>query len=204
MLADPHLTVPHYVPNSDELFPGTIINGGIAVTYRDEDRDGEPIGTFAHYPELNTILHKVVESGHRLDGVGHHEFPLVPLHREALRRLPRCAARFDRQGTKHWSAPTRSSSSRSCTSPSDPTTASRTCVSLGLDGKKRASRWIRSDYVTGPENLDKYKVVAPCISRSPREVRRGTCPDPWRAPARRTAGCGHPDLHHHRIFRHQG
>ena len=35
MLADPHLTVPHYVPNSDDLFPGTTIKGGIAVTYRD-------------------------------------------------------------------------------------------------------------------------------------------------------------------------
>ena len=63
MLADPHLTVPHYVPNSDELFPGTDIKGGIAVTYRDEDRDGEPLGTFTKYPELNTILDKVVESG---------------------------------------------------------------------------------------------------------------------------------------------
>ena len=90
MLADTHLTVPHYFPNSDDLFPGTIINGGIAVTYRDSGREGEPIGTFARYPELNTILHKVVDSGHRLDGVGHHELTLLPLHREALPRQPRC------------------------------------------------------------------------------------------------------------------
>src|SRR4051794_27385125 len=59
MLADPHLTVPYYEPNSDELFPGTDIKGGIAVTYWDEDHDGEPIGTFAKYPELSEILHKV-------------------------------------------------------------------------------------------------------------------------------------------------
>src|SRR4051794_4643188 len=59
MLADPHLSVPHYVPNSDELFPGTDIKGGIAVTYWDESNKGEPIGTFTKYPELNTILHKV-------------------------------------------------------------------------------------------------------------------------------------------------
>jgi hypothetical protein len=32
---------------------------------------------------------------------------------------------------------------------------------LGLDGKKRTSRWIRSDYVAGPANFDKFKVVAP-------------------------------------------
>src|SRR5690606_13244363 len=35
MLEDPHLSVPHYVPDSNELFPGTDIKGGIAVTYRD-------------------------------------------------------------------------------------------------------------------------------------------------------------------------
>ena len=35
---------------------------------------------------------------------------------------------------------------------------------LGLDGKKRASRWIRSDYITGPENFDKFKVVAPDLA----------------------------------------
>ena len=62
MLADPHLSVPIYMPNSDELFPGTDIKGGIAVTYRDGDRKGEPIGTFTKYPELNTILHKVAST----------------------------------------------------------------------------------------------------------------------------------------------
>jgi hypothetical protein len=34
MLADPHLSVPVYVPSSAKLFPGTDIKGGIAVTYR--------------------------------------------------------------------------------------------------------------------------------------------------------------------------
>src|SRR5262245_46741740 len=63
MLADPHLTVPIYVRDSSELFPGTKIRAGIAVTYRDESHAGAPIGTFTAYPELNSILHKVVESG---------------------------------------------------------------------------------------------------------------------------------------------
>src|SRR5690606_33575408 len=62
MLADPHLSVAHYAPNSDELFPGTDIKAGVVVTYRDSARSGEPIGTFTKYPELNSILHKV--SGH--------------------------------------------------------------------------------------------------------------------------------------------
>ena len=32
---------------------------------------------------------------------------------------------------------------------------------LGVIKNKRASRWIRSDYITGPESFDKYKVVGP-------------------------------------------
>ena len=45
MLADPHLTVPIYVRDSSELFPGTKIRAGIAVTYRDTERAGAPIET---------------------------------------------------------------------------------------------------------------------------------------------------------------
>ena len=61
MLADPHLTVPYYVSNSDDLFPGTEIMGGVAVTYRDASRQGEPIGVFSKYAELNVIRQKVAE-----------------------------------------------------------------------------------------------------------------------------------------------
>src|SRR6185437_8054975 len=36
--------------------------GGIVVTYRDDSREFDPIGTFTKYPELNSILHKVIHS----------------------------------------------------------------------------------------------------------------------------------------------
>lgn len=69
MLADTHLSVAQYVSNSDQLFPGTDIKGGIAVTYRDDSRDVEPIGIFTEHPELNSILHKVVRfKGPSIDG----------------------------------------------------------------------------------------------------------------------------------------
>ena len=41
MLADPHLTVALHVADSSDLFPGTDIKGGVAVTHRDATR---PIG----------------------------------------------------------------------------------------------------------------------------------------------------------------
>jgi hypothetical protein len=163
MLADPHLTVPHYVPNSDELFPGTIINGGIAITYRDEDHDGEPIGTFTHYPELDTILHKVLESdivsmesyitssrSYRYTSKLYDDNPDARALRPAGNAALISTNAFEQFSFLY-------SSER----PIDGQSYVRV---LGLDGKKRTSRWIRSEYVTGPENFNKYKVVAP-VSR---------------------------------------
>ena len=56
MLSDPHLKVLHYEQNSSRAFSNTDIKGGIAITYRDGDKDFGAIGAFSSYPELNTIL----------------------------------------------------------------------------------------------------------------------------------------------------
>jgi hypothetical protein len=152
---------PHYIPNSDELFPGTIINGGIAVTYRDEDHDGEPIGIFTHYPEFNTILQKVVES----DIVSMEPEITSSRSFRYTEKLVRCdtqrSARFDRWETKHLDQHQRVRavlfrlfSER----PDGPESWSR-C--LGLDGRGSGYSLDPSEYLTGPESLDKYKVVAP-------------------------------------------
>jgi Eco57I restriction-modification methylase len=160
MLADTHLTVPHYVPNSDDLFPGTIINGGIAVTYRDSGREGEPIGTFTHYPELNTIVHKVAESdivsiesditssrSYRYTAKLYDDNPDARALRPAGNEALLSTNAFEQFSFLYF-----------VERPHDGQSYVRV---LGLDGKKRASRWIRSEYVTGPENFDKFKVVAP-------------------------------------------
>lgn len=160
MLADPHLTVPYYVPNSDELFPGTTINGGIAVTYRDEDREGEPIDTFTHYAELNTILYKVITAdtasmepvitssrSYRYSRKLYDDNPdaraLRPSGNEALISTNT----FDQFSFVYKTE-----------RPDDGLAYVRV---LGLDGKKRTSRWIRAEYITGPDSFDKFKVVAP-------------------------------------------
>ncbi|GAA3510566.1 Eco57I restriction-modification methylase domain-containing protein [Georgenia daeguensis] len=161
MLADKHLSVPHYVPNSDDLFPGTIINGGIAVTYRDVDHEGEPVGTFTHYPELNTILHKVVEaSAKSLEQLGitssrsyRYTNKLYEDHPEALALRPEGNAAL-----VNTNAFDQFSFLYHADKPADGREYVRV---LGLDGKKRTARWIRRDYITGPESFSKFKVVAP-------------------------------------------
>ncbi|MDK6371066.1 Eco57I restriction-modification methylase domain-containing protein [Aerococcus urinae] len=61
MLNDRHLKVVFYEVNSTKIFPSNDIKGGIAVTYRDNNRDFGKIGTFTSIDELNSILKKVNE-----------------------------------------------------------------------------------------------------------------------------------------------
>lgn len=160
MLADPHLSVPIYVPNSSDLFPGALINGGIAVTYRDSGREGAPIGTFTHFPELDGIVQKMVGSAsesiasqitssrsYRYTEHLYADYPqaraLRPPGNESLVST-NAFEQFD--FVFHTERPDDGHSYRRV---------------LGLDGKARSSRWIRDAYVTGPSALERFKVVAP-------------------------------------------
>lgn len=58
-LNDPHFKVLKYWQNSSNVFHNTLINGGIAITYRDESCDYGPIHIFTVYEELNSIFKKV-------------------------------------------------------------------------------------------------------------------------------------------------
>lgn len=59
MLTDPHFKVMHYASDASEIFPNTEIKGGVAVTYRDIERDFGAIEIFTNEPNKNSILNKV-------------------------------------------------------------------------------------------------------------------------------------------------
>lgn len=59
MLNDNHFKINYYQSDSSVVFPETDIKGGVAVSYRDKNKDFGPIETFTVYPELNSILKKV-------------------------------------------------------------------------------------------------------------------------------------------------
>lgn len=167
MLDDPHLTVPVYVRDSSELFPGTKIRAGIAVTYRDGSRAGAPIGTFTAYPELNSILHKVRESGAVfIDGqvssgrayaftqAMHDAYPEASavMSSDAQTRVSTNA--FDQLAFLFHE-----------TRPDD---ADEYVQLLGVIKNKRILRWIRSDFVTGPDSFGRHKVALPAANESTR------------------------------------
>ncbi|NYF16502.1 hypothetical protein HDC37_001327 [Microbacterium sp. AK009] len=166
MLADPHLSVPHYVPNSNELFPGTDIKGGIAITYRDGARADEPIGTFTKYQELNEILHKVLEvHSTSLIQIGitssrsyHYTDQLYKEHPEAVTLRPEGnAALVNTNAFEQFSF------LYNAAKPSD---GHDYVQVLGLIKNRRTSRWIRAEYITGPESFGAFKVVVPAANGS--------------------------------------
>lgn len=166
MLADPHLTVPIYVRDSSELFPGTKIRAGIAVTYRDADRSGAPIDTFTPYDELNSILHKVRESGTAfIETMGitssrsyRYTDVLYDDHPEALELRPEGNTALVNTNTfEQFSFLFHE------TRPDDDHDYVQV---LGVIKNKRYRRWIRSEYITGPESFDRYKVALPAANES--------------------------------------
>ncbi|MFS0712257.1 Eco57I restriction-modification methylase domain-containing protein [Microbacterium sp. 2P01SA-2] len=166
MLADPHLSVPVYVRDSSQLFPGTKIRAGIAVTYRDADREGEAIGTFTPFPELNSILHKVRESGTEfIESLGitssrsyRYTDKLYEDHPEALELRPEGnAALVNTNAFELFSF---------LFHENPPAGGNEYVQILGVIKNKRFRRWIRSEYLTGPESFDKYKVALPAANES--------------------------------------
>lgn len=165
MLADRRLSVPHYVSNSNDLFPGTDIKGGIAVTYWDEERDDEPIDTFTSYPELNEILHKVnaahdasiasaISSGraYAYTELMHEENPQASTLMSSDAQFRVSTNAFERLPFLYFA-----------TKPSDGYSYGQV---LGLVKNKRVSRWIRRSYLRGPASFDKFKVALPAANGS--------------------------------------
>lgn len=158
MLADSHLTVAHYVQNSDELFPGTDIKGGIAITYRNDASEVDPIGTFTKYPELNSILHKVLESHDASIG---SDITTSRSYRytDAMYKANPELRILRPQGNEALISTNTFAQFANVLLESLPEDGSTYIRLLGLAGRAREYRWIRSDFVTGPASFDKYKVV---------------------------------------------
>lgn len=59
MLSDSHLKVLYYESDISKVFPEVGFKGGVAITYRDNDKEFGEIGNFTIYKELNSILSRI-------------------------------------------------------------------------------------------------------------------------------------------------
>ncbi|MFC7960165.1 Eco57I restriction-modification methylase domain-containing protein [Rhodococcoides kroppenstedtii] len=167
MLADEHLTVAHYESDSNILFPSLTdpIKGGIVVTYRDSERKLGPIGLFTKHPELNAILHKVRESvadfidrdvssgrAYAFTQAMHDAYPEASgaMSSDAQFRVSTNA--FEQLAFLFHETP--------------PDNGDEYVQLVGVYKNKRVSRWLRREYITGPESFDKYRVLVPAANGS--------------------------------------
>lgn len=160
MLADPHLRVAHFEPDSNRLFPGLTdpIKGGVVVTHRDSERQLGPIGTFAKHPELSEILYKIGEAGiYSIE-------PTITSSRsyrytEKLYEDNPDARTLRPDGNAALISTNAFAQFAFLYHDEKPQDGNEYVRVIGLDGKKRAWRWIRRDYIAGPDSLGAYKVA---------------------------------------------
>ncbi len=160
MLADPHLRVAHFEPDSHRLFPGLAdtIKGGIAVTFRDANQTLGPIGKFTKYLELDGILGKVTNR---------HPKSIMDV------TINRSSHTYDRRlFNEHPDAATaigHTNLSQIMSNAFDvltnyfheeqPQDGAEYVKVLGYTSRKRAYRWMRRDYLKLHPSADKWKVA---------------------------------------------
>lgn len=160
MLADPHLRVAYFEPDSNRLFPALAdtIKGGIVVTHRDEDREFGPVGSFTKHPELTDILRKVADTQPT-------SIMDVTINRSSHTYKKRL---FD----EHPDAATsigHSNLSQIMSNAFDvlssyfheemPKDGKEYVAVLGVSQRKRVRRWMRRDYLSLHPSADKWKVA---------------------------------------------
>lgn len=156
MLKDNHLKILFYEPNVGKLFPNTNINGGIAISYHNMNKEYEPIEVFTQYPELNDIRQKVIN----LDGFksfkeivsSAYAYHLTPAlyedYPELVGRLSK-GHEYDLKSNILELMPEVLLEDK----PSE-----EYIQIFGRKNNTRATAWIKRKYVIGPQSLDKYKV----------------------------------------------
>lgn len=159
MLNDKHFKVIWYKPDSTEVFPTADIKGGIAVTFRDETQDFGSIGTFSIFPEVTSIMEKVLELDDFVSISSsiylQNKFNLEVLYsdHQSYRNVIGSQGKEKRLTTSIFEQlPVFTENKESTTQ----------IEVAGLISNARTIRYLERRYIEeGHENLDKYKVILP-------------------------------------------
>lgn len=165
MLGDKHLKVEYYEPDSSKVFRNTDIKGGVAVTYRDAGTNFGAIGIFTPYQELNSIIKKVSlrnkgslsniiygQEIYKYTDKLHEEYPDAESHLSKNHKYDIKTSAFDRLDYIFLDE--------------KPYDRFSYIQILGFQHNRRVYKWVRRDYITEHESLDKYKVFMPAVNGS--------------------------------------
>ena len=157
MLNNPHVKVSFFEQKSGNVFPGTDIKGGVAVTYYDAEREFEPIEVFVPFIEMNSIRKKVIKKNfesidqfvtnrgsYRYSDLIYTDFPKL-MSRVSDRRVASNA--FEKLPELFFDI--------------KPEDGNEYIKIYGRFNNERVYKWFRKDYVTCPSNFEKYKIILP-------------------------------------------
>jgi hypothetical protein len=157
-LADEHLKVAIFEASSATIFPGTAIDGGIVVTYRDANRVIGPIGKHSYLADEARAVAEAVRSRAKTSlasTITEHPCSWSELvfehHPELRERIPTSSGLRMKTNTFERMAEVCAE-----TAPQDGREYIRI---LGLANRKRAQRWVRKEYVVAPAVVNKFKVI---------------------------------------------
>lgn len=158
MVTDEHLKVSYYEQVSANLFPGTDIKGGVAITYRDAGQKFCAIGTFIPFDELKSINQKLEKID--FDSITNIITGAVPYRfsEEVKKDFPNEISRFGRS----FDLRTNSLDNLDNLVFFNERGNDDDYVQIfGLFNKKRSYKWIKKKYIIGPENFGCYKIFVP-------------------------------------------
>lgn len=162
-LDDTHFTVLQYNRNSQDVFEGADIKGGVAVTCRNPDRQYGALGVFTEYAELNSILQKVQATGvcsimkFVYSSTRNYTFT-AELHKDYPDIYPNCIS--DR-----WLIASNAfEKMRSVFLTESPDDGQEYIQLLGREGSQRVSRWVLKRYISLHESFSYYKVMLPAAN----------------------------------------
>ena len=164
MLADQHLTVAALrVRQSTNCFRASRTSRAASPSpTATRSATAGPSASSRKYPELNTILHKVLRVGQRLHRTSDITSSRSYRYTQAKLYEDNPEASALRPAGNAALVSTNAFEQFSFLYPRE-RARRRQRVRAGPRGdrKKRALRWIRSEYIAGPESFNKYKVVGP-------------------------------------------
>lgn len=152
MLSDSHFKILMYEGDASTIFPNTDIKGGVVVSYRNTMDEFGAIQTFTIYPQLNTILKRILQF----------------VENNSLAELAFVATKFNSENLfrdfSHYEGHERRMSSNvlsfDCFHSEK---QNREDIQIyGIYEKKRRFRYISYEYVDlSDTNIQKYKIIMP-------------------------------------------
>lgn len=159
MLNDEHFKVMFYKQDSSKIFPGTDIKGGVAITYHDVEKDFGAIETFTSFEELNSIYKKVY---HRSDFETLSDFVFAPESYKLTDKLhsdyPEAESRLSKG---HKFDVTTNIFEKLPEVFTDEKVSESSLQMIGRLNNERVYKYVSSQYIKAPDNLNKYKIILP-------------------------------------------